>query len=67
VETSLASGREILLGISRFVSGHDHWMLYHEARGLEDELPHWLRKWDGDGIIARVQTKAMAAFSTGPC
>ncbi len=60
VETSLASGRDILLGIARYVRGHPPWLLYHEQRGLEGDLPSWLGSWKGDGIIARVQTPAMA-------
>jgi LacI family transcriptional regulator len=61
VETSLGSGRDILLGIARYVREHQPWLLYHEARSLEDSMPGWLEGWKGQGIIARVQTPAMAA------
>ncbi len=61
VETSLASGRDILRGITRYVREHDPWSLYIEPRGLETDLPGWLEHWKGDGIIARVQSPAMAA------
>ncbi len=60
VETSLASGRDILRGIARYVREHRPWALYHEPHGLEDSAPRWLRNWRGDGIIARVQTTRMA-------
>jgi len=60
VETSLASGRDILRGIARYVREHRPWALFHEPHGLEDSAPRWLRGWRGDGIIARVQTLAMA-------
>jgi LacI family transcriptional regulator len=60
VETSLASGREILRGIARYVREHEPWALYHEPHGLEESAPRWLRRWKGDGIIARIQTKEMA-------
>lgn len=60
VETSLASGREILTGIARYVREHEPWSLFHEARGLEERLPRWLEGWQGHGIIARVQSPAMA-------
>lgn len=59
VETSLASGRDILTGIARYVSEHEPWLLFHEARGLEDRLPRWLQGWKGHGIIARVQSPSM--------
>lgn len=61
IETSLASGRDILRGIARYVREHESWALYHEPHGLTDRLPRWLSRWKGDGIIARIQTQAMAA------
>jgi LacI family transcriptional regulator len=60
IETSLASGRDILRGITRYVHEHVPWSLYHEAHGLTESVPAWLRGWRGDGIIARIQTRAMA-------
>jgi LacI family transcriptional regulator len=60
VETSLASGRDILRGIARYVREHEPWALYHEPHGLEESVPRWLKSWKGDGIIARIQTRAMA-------
>ena len=60
VETSLASGRDILKGIARYVREHEPWSLYHEPRSLEESLPAWLRHWKGDGIIVRVQNWRIA-------
>ncbi len=60
VETSLGSGRDILRGIARYAREHGPWSLYHEPRSLEDSVPGWLRDWDGDGIIARVQNAQIA-------
>jgi LacI family transcriptional regulator len=60
VETSLASGRDILRGISRYVREATPWALYHEPHGLEEAVPRWLKRWRGDGIIARIQTRRMA-------
>ena len=60
VETSLASGRDILRGIARYVREHDPWALYHEPHSLEESVPAWLKRWRGDGIIARVQSRRMA-------
>lgn len=61
VETSLASGRDILCGIARYVREHEPWALYHEPRSLEESVPRWLRSWKGDGIIARIQNPGIAA------
>src|SRR5687767_6902930 len=57
VETSLAPGREILMGIARYVREHAPWGTFLEPRSLEDEVPAWLATWDGQGIIARVQNR----------
>lgn len=59
VETSLASGRDILRGVASYVRTHEPWALYHEAHGLDDALPRWFHEWKGDGIIARVQDPAI--------
>lgn len=61
VETSFGSGRDILMGIARYVREHEPWLLFHEARSIDQELPPWLKNWKGHGIIARVFTPAMAA------
>jgi LacI family transcriptional regulator len=60
IETSLASGRDILRGIARYVREHEPWALYHEPHGLEESVPRWLSRWKGEGIIARIQTRRMA-------
>lgn len=60
IETSLASGRDILSGISRYICEHGRWSTFLEPRSLEESVPNWLRKWRGDGIIARVQNSKIA-------
>jgi len=60
IETSLGSGRDILRGIARYVREHEAWALYHEPHGMGDIVPPWLHRWQGDGIIARIQTRDMA-------
>jgi LacI family transcriptional regulator len=60
VETSLASGRDILRGIGRYMRERQNWALFHEPRSLEESGPRWLRQWRGDGIIARVQNRQLA-------
>ena len=59
VETSLGSGREILRGIAQFARDYANWEIFHAARGLEDSVPDWLKAWDGDGVIARIQNQVM--------
>jgi LacI family transcriptional regulator len=61
VESSGASGREILRGIARYARQHGPWSLYHEPGHWPDVLPPWLARFDGDGIIARVRNRRTAA------
>ncbi len=62
VETSLASGREILRGVARYVRERGPWSLFHAPRGLEESAPAWLQRWQGDGVIARVTTPELGAL-----
>jgi LacI family transcriptional regulator len=60
VETTLESGRDILRGIAQYCAQKGPWSIYHEPRSLFDDPPYWLEGWEGDGIIARIQTPRMA-------
>jgi len=60
IESSLASGRKILEGIAQYVREHGTWSLYFAPRNVDTALPGWLRRWKGDGIIARVQDRRIA-------
>ncbi len=60
IETSLAPGRDILRGVSRYIREHGPWSTFLEPRSLEESVPAWLRKWRGDGIIVRVQNQRIA-------
>jgi LacI family transcriptional regulator len=60
IETSRSYGREVLRGIRRYGSEHGPWSVYLETRALESEAPPWLRGWDGDGILVRTGTAALA-------
>jgi LacI family transcriptional regulator len=57
-------GRGVIKGITMFANRHGPWQLHVEAEGERRMLP---RGWQGDGIIVRISTpavaKAMAARS----
>jgi len=53
IETSKVYGRELLLGISRYVRNHGPWSVFTLERGQNDPDPPWLAKWKGQGIITR--------------
>ncbi|MBI1375568.1 MAG: AraC family transcriptional regulator [Phycisphaera sp.] len=56
VESSRGYGRGVLRGIGAYVRTHDAWSIYHQERMLADDAPRWMRGWDGDGIIARLES-----------
>lgn len=60
VESSRAYGREVLLGISKFVREHRNWSIVFEEWRWTDKPPAWLNNWSGDGIIARIENRATA-------
>lgn len=54
VETSLASGRQIVTGISRFLDERTDWSVFQHSGPLGAMDPAAIHQWQGDGIIARV-------------
>src|ERR1700678_83886 len=62
IESSRAYGRGLFLGVAKFVREHHEWSVQSEEWKWTDAFPVWLTNWDGDGVIARVETPAMAAF-----
>lgn len=60
VETTLSPGRRILRGIARYAREHGPWAIYHEPSAVEEGAPTWLKRWRGDGIIARLQSRQLA-------
>jgi LacI family transcriptional regulator len=59
VETSMAFGRGVLEGISRYLVANPPWSVHLDTRDLIITEPEWLRRWDGDGIITRSATPTM--------
>ena len=60
IETSNAYARGLLGGIQAFIREHRPWSVYLDEQSRGDEPPHWLTKWKGDGIIARIENPAIA-------
>jgi LacI family transcriptional regulator len=56
IETSNAYARGLLAGIMDYVRRHEPWSIYLPELGRGDVPP----RWKGDGIIARIETKAIA-------
>ncbi len=60
IETSRSYGRALLRGIRRYISENGPWSVFMELRALESQAPSWLKRWQGDGIITRTGSQAMA-------
>ena len=61
IESSRAYGRGLLQGVSAYLHTHPDWSVYLQSRSPEDPPPPWLDGWDGDGIIARVESRRLEA------
>ena len=60
VETSNAYARGMLAGVEEFISARGPWTVYLGEHGRGDRPPAWLERWDGDGILARVENENIA-------
>src|ERR1700757_651050 len=60
VESSRAYGRDLLVGIAQYVRVHGPWSIEFQEGDPGEELPEWFKRWEGDGVIARVKTQDIA-------
>jgi LacI family transcriptional regulator len=61
VETSNAYARGLLDGIVAYQREHELWSIYVGEQERGARPPAWLSTWTGDGIIARIETQAIAS------
>lgn len=59
IETSRGYGRQLLRGIVRYARLHGPWAFYVTPGDFEQALPK-MERWGGTGIIARIETPAVA-------
>jgi LacI family transcriptional regulator len=60
VETSISYARELLHGVRAWVRENGPWSIRLTEQGRGADVPGWLRHWDGDGVIARVENRQIA-------
>jgi LacI family transcriptional regulator len=60
IETSNSYARGLVEGILTYVRQHDHWSIHLPESHRGARPPSWLARWKGDGIIARIETPAIA-------
>ena len=61
VETSNGYTRELLQGVRAWEREHEAWAIRLSEQGRGTAVPAWLRDWEGDGVIARVENRQIAA------
>ena len=60
IETSNAYARGVLQGITTYQREHQPWSIYLPEQERGAKPPGWLKSWQGDGIIARIETDDIA-------
>jgi len=60
IETSREYARGLLRGVSRYHHEHGPWSIYFVPHGLDEPPPTWLKHWNGDGILCRINSQRMA-------
>jgi len=60
IEASNAYARGLLAGIQRHVREHDPWTIFLQEHGRGAPPLRPLSRWQGDGVIARIETEAVA-------
>lgn len=60
IESSRAYGRGCLMGIASYIRTHSPWRVLHLERGLQESVPDIVLKQRFDGVIARMETDAIA-------
>ena len=60
IETSNAYARGLLRGVVAYMRENPAWSIHLAEHGRGDRPPPWLADWQGDGILARVETPSMA-------
>lgn len=61
IETSNSYARGLLEGVIAYVREHESWSIYLPEQRRGERPPAWLRHWQGDGIIARIENPEIAA------
>lgn len=60
IETSRSHGRELLMGVRQHIAECEPWSIFMMPRALNSEMPEWLSRWKGDGILTRTTSQTVA-------
>lgn len=61
IETSNRYGRDLLYGVRDWMGAEGRWVVRFTEQARGAAVPSWLKDWEGDGIIARVDSLETAA------
>ena len=62
IEMSNTYARGLLHGIRQYLREHGPWSIHYGEQRRGEPPPTWLRRWRGQGIIARVETPRIASM-----
>jgi len=54
IESSRSYGRDLLMGIAKYVRIHGPWSVEFQEGDPGESIPPWFDRWKWDGVIARV-------------
>lgn len=57
IESTRGYGRGLIKGIGKFIDENQDWQIEYRPRGLSEPVPHWIKNWRGDGILARINNR----------
>ena len=60
IETSNEYSRGVLDGVIAYIRQHSPWSINLPEQKRGAAPPSWISSWQGDGIIARIETKEIA-------
>ncbi|MFI4889175.1 MAG: XylR family transcriptional regulator [Steroidobacterales bacterium] len=61
IETSSRYGRDLMYGVRDWTHTQQPWAIRLAEHVSSGSVPAWIRHWQGDGIIARVDTSGISA------
>ncbi|WP_232101247.1 AraC family transcriptional regulator [Gimesia panareensis] len=47
-------------GIRQFIAENEEWSVFLMPRSLDSQIPDWISRWKGDGILSRTTSQEMA-------
>lgn len=59
IESSRAYGRGLMSGVAKYMREHGDWSIFLQEHSLCDNISAWLRHWQGDGILTRLEHRAV--------